>query len=255
VQRDELTVVLVYPEALGTYGDRGNALALRHRATARGLPCRVVEIFLGEAIPCTGDVYLLGGGEDAAQTLAAEWLSERPELCTVLTERPTLAVCAGLQVLGLWMQDARGRRTTGVGILDLTTEAGPQRAVGEVLTRCEIPGVGTLTGFENHRGITTLGPGLRPLGRVARGVGNGTGGDDEGVLAGTLVGTYMHGPVLARNPALADHLLEAATGDELAPLELPDQEAVRRLRLDPSEDRPPSSAPDEPRSRRLFRTA
>lgn len=249
-----LRIVALLPDVLGTYSDGGNVTVLAQRARWRGISADVVTVPAGDEPPLDGDVYLLGGGEDAAQTLAAEWLSERPDLCTVLTERPTLAVCAGLQVLGLWMQDARGRRTTGVGILDLTTEAGPQRAVGEVLTRCEVPGVGTLTGFENHRGVTTLGRGLRPLGRVVRGVGNGTGGDDEGVLAGTLVGTYMHGPVLARNPALADHLLQAATGQDLAPLELPDQEAVRRLRLDPSEDRPPSSAPDEPRSRRLFRT-
>jgi hypothetical protein len=102
-----------------------------------------------------------------------------------------------------------------------------------VVSRCALPGVGTLTGFENHRGVTTLGPGTRPLGRVVRGAGNGTRDRGDGVLTPTVVGTYLHGPVLARNPALADELLRAVTGRSLPPLVLPDQEAVRRVRLHP----------------------
>jgi CobQ-like glutamine amidotransferase family enzyme len=108
--------------------------------------------------------------------------------------------------------------------------------VGEVISTCAIPGVGSLTGFENHRGITTLGPGMTALGRVVTGTGNGTTEPGtrhrtEGVLTEHIIGTYMHGPVLARNPALADHILHKITGQTLTPLELPDQAALRATYL------------------------
>jgi hypothetical protein len=120
-------------------------------------------------------------------------------------------------------------------LLDLATAPGRQRAVGEVLSTCAIPGVGSLTGFENHRGVTTLGAGTTSLGRVVIGIGNGTsdgtGHPAEGVLTDRVVGTYLHGPVLARNPALADHILHKVTGQSLPPIDLPDQAALRRTYL------------------------
>jgi CobQ-like glutamine amidotransferase family enzyme len=113
--------------------------------------------------------------------------------------------------------------------VDLTTAAEGRRAIGEAVARCRLPGVGTLTGFENHAGRTALGVGVEPLGAVVRGVGNGDGSD--GVLAGGIVGTYFHGPVLARNPALADLILSRAVGRDLGPLALPDEESARRAHL------------------------
>ena len=130
------------------------------------------------------------------------------------------------------MEDAAGRRVAGAGILDLTTSPGRRRAVGEVVSVCELPGVGMLTGFENHRGVTTLGPrdvARWPGGAGCRATARGTGA--TACCAGTVIGTYLHGPVLARNPALADHVLRGVVGGDLAPLELPDQDLVRRLRL------------------------
>ena len=147
----------------------------------------------------------------------------------------TLAVCAGMQILGRTITDRRGHETTGLGLLDLTTSPTMrgERIVGEVVIRSTITGVGLLTGFENHSGATTLGPGAQPLGAVLRGVGNG--GDllpgaraGEGVCTRTIIGTYTHGPGLARNPALADHILSSATRQSLPELELPDQEPLRR---------------------------
>jgi hypothetical protein len=158
-----------------------------------------------------------------------DWLRQQPRLCRALSRAQVLAVCAGLQVLGLSMRDARGRTRPGAGVLPLTTVARGRRAVGEVVARCRIPEVGLLTGFENHAGRTTLAPGQSPLSDVVHGVGNGNGCD--GVLLGGVVGTYLHGPVLARNPALADLLLSRAVGAELAPLEVPDQEAARQAHL------------------------
>jgi lipid II isoglutaminyl synthase (glutamine-hydrolysing) len=227
-----LRIAALLPEVLGTYSDRGNVTVLAQRARWRGLRVEVRTVHPDTSPPLDCDLYVLGGGEDIAQRFAARWLREHPALCATLAERATtLAVCAGMQILGDRMRGSGGQETTGAGVLPLTTVAGRRRAIGEVVVRADLPAGGLLTGFENHRGRTTLGPGVAPLGHVLTGVGNGAGGRIEGVLTRTVVGTYLHGPVLARNPALADALLERATGLRLAPLDLPDQEAVRRLRL------------------------
>jgi hypothetical protein len=142
----------------------------------------------------------------------------------------TLAVCAGLQILGSGMTDVSGFTHAGAGILDIETRPRRVRAVGEIVTNCAIPGVGKLCGFENHRGGTTLGAEARPLGVVRSGIGNGdqrVGRRQEGVYTDRIIGTYLHGPVLARNPALADHLLSRATGRVTRSLDVPDQAALR----------------------------
>lgn len=220
------------PDVLSTYSDGGNVTVLAQRLRWRGVPVEICEIPLGRVPPTGCDLYLLGGGEDAAQAVAAEWLRSHPRLLTAMRQTATtFAVCAGLQVLGQWMEDSRGVRHSGAGLLDLTTSPGRRRAVGEIVTKCALPGVGALTGFENHRGATALGAGTRPLGRVLRGTGNATPGRAEGVLTDRIIGTYLHGPVLARNPALADAVLTRVTGRAFPPLDLPDQDAVRLERL------------------------
>ena len=222
-------VAVLLPDVLGTYADGGNATVLLQRLRWRGIAAERVEVTAGGRPPRECDVYLIGGGEDAAQSYAAEWLRSRPGLTAALEEVQVLAVCAGLQLMGQWMQLPDGRRVAGAGLVDLTTVPGPSRAVGEVSTRCTAPGVGLLTWFENHRGCTSLGPGVEPMGTVLHGTGNGDGRD--GVLTSAVVGTYLHGPVLARNPDLADFLLRRATGLELAPLDVQDQAASRQLHL------------------------
>jgi CobQ-like glutamine amidotransferase family enzyme len=224
-------IALLLPDALGTYSDRGNATVLAQRLRWRGIPAEVLEVTADTTPPTDCEVFLLGGGEDAAQAFAAEWLNRHRPLGTAMLTRQVLAVCAGLQLLGQWMQTADGDRIAGAGILDLTTSAGRHRAVGEVVAEATAPGVAPLTGFENHRGHTTLGPGAAPLGRVVVGVGNGDGTD--GALTDTVIGTYLHGPVLARNPDLADLLLRRATGLTLSPLQVPGQDEARRLHLHP----------------------
>lgn len=221
------------PEVLSTYSDGGNVTVLAQRLRWRGIPVEIRTISADEEPPTDCDLYVLGGGEDAAQVFAADWLRGHSALRTAMAERATtFAVCAGLQVLGRWMTDVTGHRHEGVGLLDVTTRRGRRRAVGEVVSWCELPDVGALTGFENHRGMTALGPGVSPLGRVLHGTGNGTRGRGEGVLTDRIIGTYLHGPVLARNPALADAVLGRVVGRPLAPLELPDQAASRAYRLD-----------------------
>ncbi len=227
---------LLLPDVLGTYSDRGNATVLAQRLRWREIAAEVLEIPASATPPTDCDVFVLGGGEDAAQAYAARWLTEHPGVLTALQTRQVLAVCAGLQVLGHWMEGLDGHRITGAGILDVTTSPGRRRAVGEVLAECTEPGIATLTGFENHRGHTTLGPDTTPLSRVISGTGNGDGTD--GVLTSTVVGTYLHGPVLARNPDLADFLLHRATGLALPPLEVPGQDDARRLHLRSRHSRP-----------------
>jgi CobQ-like glutamine amidotransferase family enzyme len=220
---------LLLPDVLGTYSDRGNAIVLAQRLHWRGIHADVLDAMADTAPPTDCDVFVLGGGEDAAQVYAAHWLTKHPRLLAAMQTRQVLAVCAGLQVLGHWMEGPDGRRAAGPGILDLTTSPGRRRAVGEIVADCIEPGVARLTGFENHRGHTTLGPDSSPLATVVEGVGNGDG--TEGLLTDTVVGTYMHGPVLARNPDLADLLLHRATGLTLAPLRVLGQDEARRLHL------------------------
>jgi lipid II isoglutaminyl synthase (glutamine-hydrolysing) len=224
----ELCIVLVFPELLGTYGDRGNALALMRRAEARGLGIRLVEVPYPAPLPTGGDVYLVGGSEDAAQVLALRALLEGGSGREVLARAPAcLAVCAGFQLLAREFRGADGHREPGLGLLDVSCGRLPgRRAVGEVVTRpVGIAGLPALTGYENHQGNAVLGPSARPLGSVVTGVGNGCDGL-EGAVQGNLVATYLHGPVLVRNPGLADHLLERSTG----PLPAYDDEAVDQLR-------------------------
>ncbi len=233
---DQLTIVHVYPELLGTYGDRGNALALVHRAGARGIPSRVIDVALDERLPRLGDIYVLGGGEDSAQLLAARSLLADDRASSVLGAAPCFAVCAGLQLLSRTFLDADGRPRSGLGMLDVACERLPDRAVGEVVTEpVDLPDVPTLTGYENHRGTARLGPEARPLGRLVAGVGNG---DQltEGVQQGGVVATYLHGPALVRNPALADLLISRAVGTLPAYVDEA-VESLRSERLDAADPR------------------
>ncbi|MEV0455393.1 glutamine amidotransferase [Catellatospora methionotrophica] len=211
-----LQIVWVYPDLLSTYGDRGNMLILAHRARMRGIPVDTVEVRSDQALPY-GDIYLIGGGEDGPQALAAQRLAADRGLHRAVDRRAVVfAVCAGYQLLGTSFF-AKGAKCDGLGLVDLHSDRGPTRAVGELAGDID-PALGLpmLTGFENHGGRTHLGPGVKPLAKVRAGIGND--GATEGVWSGTVIGTYSHGPALSRNPALADLLLRWATGEEsLAP--------------------------------------
>ncbi len=225
-------VGLVYPELLGTYGDRGNAIVLVERCRRRGIAAELVEVDAGAPIPASLDVYLFGGGEDDAQVMAAAGMrASAASLATARSDGAVLfAVCAGYQLLGGSYTANDGEVLDGLGLVDLHTRPGDGRLIGEcVVEPAPASGLPPLTGFENHGGRTTLGPGVAPLGRVTVGHGNGTGGVD-GVLGDRILGTYLHGPVLPRNPALADHLLGWVVGaDALTPL---DDRLVQRLRTE-----------------------
>ena len=230
----KLTIGLVLPDVLGTYGDDGNALVLRERARRRGIEASIERVLLHDDIPPSYDLYTLGGGEDSAQLLAAARLSASPGLQSAAADgRPIFAVCAGLQVLGHTFR-AHGEEAEGVGLLDVTTAPLPRRATGELASEPTRAGVTAelsepLTGFENHMGATVLGPDASALGRVTRGVGNGDAKVD-GVVQGSVIATYMHGPALARNPQLADLLIARALDIPLAELQPLELDAVTKLR-------------------------
>jgi lipid II isoglutaminyl synthase (glutamine-hydrolysing) len=223
---------LVLPDVMGTYGDGGNAVVLRQRLQRRGFDAEVVGITLEDPVPDSLDLYTLGGAEDYAQRLATRHLIRHPGLQSAVQRgAPVLAICAAIQVLGHWYETASGERVDGVGLLDVTTSPQPERTIGEVVSQPLVAGLTQrLTGFENHRGGTVLGPSAHPLAKVISGAGNRDGDGMDGAVQGSVVATYLHGPCLARNPELADLLLSRVVGD-LPPLELPEVDQLRRERL------------------------
>ncbi|MEA5116148.1 MAG: glutamine amidotransferase [Propionicimonas sp.] len=227
-------IVLVYQSLLGIYGDRGNAMVLRQRLLQRGIDAVLTEVEPGDPVPAGGAVYLLGGGEDAAQISAVKYIREDGNLFRAIDAGAVLfAVCAGYQIAGkTFTVGERDEVIEGLGLLDVTTRRGTERAVGEILTRWTRPdgSESLITGFENHGGFTSLGPHARPLAFVEVGVGNANDGT-EGAVQNRVIGTYPHGPILARNPALADHLLELALGRSLDPLPNAELDALRRERV------------------------
>lgn len=229
---EPVRIGLVLPDVMGTYGDGGNAVVLRQRLRLRGIPAEIVDVTLAGPVPDSLDLYTLGGAEDYAQRLATRHLLRHRGLQRAAESgAPVLAICAAIQVLGHWYETAAGERVDGVGLLDVTTSPQPERTIGEVVSTPLIEGLSEpLTGFENHRGGTVLGPDARPLAAVLTGAGNRLGDGFDGAVQGSVVATYLHGPCLARNPALADLLLSRVVGP-LAPLELPEVEQLRRERL------------------------
>lgn len=227
---DPVRIALIYPSVLGTYGDGGNAVVLTERLRWRGIAAETVAVDIDEEVPEQVDLYVLGGGEDSAQTLAVSRLGNGVLRRAVDRGVGVFAVCAGFQILGESFLDGSGAVHPGLGLIDCRTDRldGP-RAVGELLADATIDGVGRLTGYENHGGRTVLGPAAGPLANVRAGVGNGDGSVD-GAVQGSVVATYLHGPALARNPALADHLLGQVVG-QLEPVDDTEAEDLRRERL------------------------
>lgn len=227
-------LVLIYQSLLGIYGDRGNAMVLAKRLAWRGIDHELIVVEPGQAIPPDADVYLLGGGEDMAQISAVTAIKADGNLFRgVDAGAVVFAVCAGYQICGTsFTVGDHDEVIDGLGLLDVTTRRGPQRAVGEILTVWTRPDGSSslITGFENHGGFTTVGSDAAPLARVEVGVGN-CGDGTEGAVQGRTIGTYPHGPVLARNPDLADHVLSLALDRVLEPLDEPEIERLRSERI------------------------
>ncbi|EGW39098.1 glutamine amidotransferase [Desulfosporosinus sp. OT] len=243
-----LNICHLYPDLLDLYGDRGNILALAARCRWRGIEPVIQKASLGEVLDFTGmDILFLGGGSDREQGLLVQDLMQRETELRSAIENGlvVLAICGGYQMLGKFYQMAGGEKIQGLGILDVWTIAGAKRLIGNVVVELDerVLKVNskfrTLVGFENHSGKTYLGEEVMPLGKVL--AGNGNNGDDsaEGVRYRNVFGTYLHGPLLPKNPHFADLLLELAiqrrrTGTRLVELddrleELAHEAIVKRL--------------------------
>lgn len=233
----ELRVAHLYPEHLNIYADRGNIAVLARRALARGHHLLVSALGPGDRFdPAAHDLIYIGGGQDREQALVAPDLaSHAPALAQAVDDGAALlAVCGGYQLLGRGYRGRDGSSLPGAGLFPHETVAGEKRMIGDVLLECDL-GDGTvlqLAGFENHAGRTLLDTGATPLGRVVHGFGNDGASGFEGCRVGTAVGTYLHGPLLPRNPGLADWLLTRAiahaTGDASVPLD-PLDDSLERL--------------------------
>ena len=227
--KPKIVVGHLYPEYLNIYADRGNMAVLERRADWRGIGFDYRTIGLGEdANPDEYDLYYVGGGQDREQALVAPDLATKGEALREAVDGGAafLAVCGGYQLLGRFYRDRSGAELPGIGLLPHHTVAGERRMIGDVLLECELePGHRrTLAGFENHAGRTYLDEGAEPLGRVVAGFGNNGEDGVEGSRVGNALGTYLHGPLLPRNPWLADWLIGKALarrlgdGPDLEPL-------------------------------------
>jgi CobQ-like glutamine amidotransferase family enzyme len=223
----------LYPEYLNIYADRGNIAVFTRRAAARGHELRVDPVTLDTTLePGSHDLLYVGGGQDREQAMIAPDLAARGDTIRAAVEggAALLAVCGGYQLLGRGYRGRDGSWLEGAGLFPHETLAGETRMIGDVLlesTLDEAPGR-TIAGFENHAGRTVLDPGAEPLGRVVAGYGNDGASGFEGCRVGRAVGTYLHGPLLPRNPWLSDLLLSwavahATGGDPEALAPLPDE--------------------------------
>lgn len=222
----ELLICHLYPDLMNLYGDRGNILVLIKRARWRDIDVKVIPVSIGDDIPEDVDIFFMGGGQDREQRLLAPDLVNRKgeRLISMAKEGVVfLGICGGYQLFGHYYKPKDLPKLDGLGILDVYTEAGDKRFIGNVLVRSKIEGYKdlTLVGFENHSGRTYLGEKAKPLGEVIKGYGNNGSDRTEGAYQNNVFGTYLHGPLLPKNPWLADLLIEKALSRKCGNVKLP----------------------------------
>jgi lipid II isoglutaminyl synthase (glutamine-hydrolysing) len=226
-----LTVVDVYPGSMFPQGDGGNLRMLEHRALGRGIEVQTLGAPIGEPLP-EADLYVLQGAEDEDQPVVARRIAEEGTLVRAAGDgKVVVGIGAGYQILGRSFDVPEGVTTEGLGLLDVRTTLGEhvdKRVVTRPAPRFGLP---ALVGYEWHRGRTELGPHAEPLAEVEVGVCNGGDPPTDGAVQGYVLGTYLHGPLLPRNPELADLLLGWALDAELAPLESEFAERARQERI------------------------
>lgn len=230
----------LYPAEMNIYADRGNIAVLQRRLEWRGYRLEVTPVGVGDAVvPGNHDLFYLGGGQDRDQAVVADDLSRTKgdAICSAVEDGAALlAVCGGYQLAGRGYVGVDGAVMPGIGLLDAETVAGPTRLIGDVLINATLDGsVHEVAGFENHAGRTLLGPGATPFGTVVAGFGNDGESGTEGVVRLRAIGTYLHGPLLPRNPWVSDTVLRWAlahrTGSEvtLEPLDDSLEDAARAV--------------------------
>ncbi len=205
-----INILHLYPKEMNLYGDHGNILALTRRLEWRGYKTNVIHYEPGMEIPKDVDIIFGGGGQDSGQGKIEKDLKK---IAKVLKEKieagvPTLLICGLYQLMGKYFETAEGQRIEGTGVLNLYTKAGPTRLIGNIVIDSEE--FGEVVGYENHSGLTYLGEGLKPFGEVKIGDGNNDKDSGEGVRYKNCIGTYLHGPILPKNPKVTDFLIKTA---------------------------------------------
>jgi len=206
----QITILQLYPHDMNIYGDWGNVLVLKRRLQWHGYSPHVIEYNVGDIFPDEADIIIGGGGQDAGQdNIQADLLSIGTHLHTQAeNDVPMLMICGLYQLFGKFFKTQDGHVIKGIGMLDLETHAGSERLIGNITTSSSQ--FGDIIGYENHSGQTFLGSGVSPLGRVVKGAGNNGQDDTEGARYRNVIGTYMHGSLLPKNPTVADFLIEKA---------------------------------------------
>ena len=215
-----LTLVHLYPREMNIYGDTGNVVVLRRRMEWRGRPVRVIPVSVGDPLPTDADILLGGGGQDAAQgEIGADFVARTDQLRAMADDGVVmLAICGSYQLLGHEFVTLDGTRIGGTGVLDVVTRGQAERLIGN--NYVDTADAGRLVGYENHSGLTELGAGVRPLGTTASGRGNNGKDGTEGAVRDNIIGTYLHGPVLAKSSRFADDLLRRALARRGASVDL-----------------------------------
>lgn len=210
ITKDPIKLAHLYPKEMNLYGDTGNRIVLEKRMAWRGIPYKTILVNVGDELPIDADIVIGGGGQDASQgSIEQDFISKKQELISLVeTNCVMLMICGMYQLLGRQFITQDGTRIGGLGILPLETRAESGRIIGNVVVNVE--GIGDVVGYENHSGRTYLDKGVSALGRVIKGKGNNDHDHLEGCRYGNIFGTYMHGPVLSKNPEFADLLISLA---------------------------------------------
>lgn len=206
----ELTVLQLYPRDMNIYGDWGNALVLKRRLEWHGYTPKLLEYNPGDVFPTEIDIIVGGGGQDSGQdTVQQDLLAIGTRLHDLADDdTPMLMICGLYQLFGKFFKTQDGHTIEGIGMLDIETHAGPERLIGNIVTKSEL--FDEIVGYENHSGQTFLGKDVQPLGKVIKGAGNNGQDDTEGARYHNVLASYLHGSLLPKNPAIADFLIEQA---------------------------------------------
>jgi CobQ-like glutamine amidotransferase family enzyme len=205
-----LSIVHLYPREMNIYGDHGNLLTLARRLQWRGIEAEVIGYHPGATFPSQADIILGGGGQDSGQSVVKEDLHRIGELLREQVEQgvSALVICGTYQLFGNYFETVGGEHIEGLGIFDMHTVGGRERLIGNIVTRSER--FGEMVGYENHSGKTWLAAAEQPFAQVVSGAGNNGQDGTEGVLHLATIGTYLHGPLLPKNPGIADFLIAKA---------------------------------------------
>jgi len=206
----ELTVLQLYPRDMNIYGDWGNALVLKRRIEWHGYTPKLLEYNPGDVFPTEIDIIVGGGGQDSGQdTVQQDLLAIGTQLHDLADNgTPMLMICGLYQLFGKFFKTQDGHAIEGIGLLNIETHAGPERLIGNIVTKSEL--FDEIIGYENHSGQTFLGKDVEPLGKVIKGAGNNGQDDTEGARYHNVLASYLHGSLLPKNPAIADFLIEQA---------------------------------------------